>query len=55
MKYFEIPEMNISMFEVENVVTTSTGEQTKAAAVDEANAALTNAGITSGNKITVTF
>ncbi len=43
MKKFEKPIMNISLFEMENVVTTS--GQDKVQAMDQAKAALTSKGI----------
>ena len=56
-KFFNEPEMNISMFDVENVVTTSNIEPQPEApmkAIDKLNAANNNlADVT--NKITVTF
>ena len=47
--------MNISMFEVENVVTTASGEATKPAALDQASTALKKANITDANTINVVF
>lgn len=52
---FETPKMEIAMFAVENVVTTSTVEGSQT--VEEAKAALINADsrITAANTVTFTF
>ena len=55
MKNFEIPVMNISMFECESVATTASGEATKPAALDQASTALKNANIADANTINVVF
>ena len=56
---FETPIMNISMFEVENVVTTASGTKTDAEKLNEVkgsvSTALTNAGASAENIIGFTF
>ncbi|MGN0162295.1 MAG: hypothetical protein ACI4EA_01760 [Candidatus Ornithomonoglobus sp.] len=55
MKFFETPEMNITMFDVENIVTESAGDTPKTNAEEAAKTVLTNAGITEDNIIRITF
>ncbi|MGN0181343.1 MAG: hypothetical protein ACI4DP_02860 [Candidatus Ornithomonoglobus sp.] len=56
MKFFETPEMNITMFDVENIVTESAGDTPKINAEEAAQTLLTNvAGISAENTIKITF
>ena len=55
-KFYNEPEMNISMFEVENVVTSSGDVDPTVTAKENAKTALTETyGVASGNVVTFTW
>lgn len=54
MKKFEVPEINISMFIRENIITTSEGP-TKKSAVEAAAASLSNGGVTEERVFKITL
>lgn len=49
MKTFEMPKMNVAIFSLEDVITTSTGTEPAVNNLNEAKAALAEAGVASTN------